>query len=61
LLLWVKQVCFLIFFKSLGDSQVAVMDLTNHVIYVMYPQYGTWDYGYNRPIVKIDLKPFFGE
>lgn len=43
-----------------GDSQVAVMDHSTKTVYVMYPDIKEFDYGYNRPILRVDLKPFFG-
>jgi len=42
-----------------GDSQVAVMDYADDVVYCMYPNPVTFNPGYNAPPIKVDLKPFF--
>lgn len=42
-----------------GDSQVVVMDHGNKLIYASYPNPDTKDPSYVRPIVKIEMIPFY--
>jgi len=42
-----------------GDSQVVVMDDGNKLIYASYPNPDTKDPSFTRPIVRIEMIPFY--
>jgi len=42
-----------------GDSQVAVMDYKNDIVYLGYPNPTTFNPAFNCQQVKVDLTPFF--